>query len=184
MLASPAISANNAVRSAAVVLPDSCNYASTQLPATNAVIPHLRLGTQSYIVKSSAATDRPRDRGLISRKTLVTYRTTVYSESFSIGEWNSRSLKATGFGFEVSINRIWFPVCFSLKNISILYSFRDIHTYFVYLLKFYELTWPWTRVDNGSQAVTYDPLTHTKTDPWPIIHDPWPTGLTTQPRTS
>jgi len=31
----------------------------------------------------------------------------------------------------------------------------------------------YSRVNNGSQAVTHDPLTHTKTDPWPIIHDPW-----------
>ena len=34
-----------------------------------------------------------------------------------------------------------------------------------------------------TSSVTHDPLTHTKTDPWPIMHYPWPTRLTTQPRT-
>jgi len=31
----------------------------------------------------------------------------------------------------------------------------------------------WFTAGNGSLTVTHDPLTHSNSDPWPTIYDPW-----------
>ena len=173
MLASPAISANNVVRSAAVVLHDSCNYASTQLPATNAVIPHLRLGTQSYIVKSSAATDRPRDLGFISWKNTCNLPyNCIFGEFFN--RWMKFKVTQShwfwfrGFDKPYMISCLFFTQkCLYLVQFS---RYSHVFSIFTKILRASYMT-----LNQSRQWVTGSDIW--PTDPhknWPMTHYAWP----------
>jgi len=49
-----------------------------------------------------------------------------------------------------SIGDIWFPICLLFNNVSILYHFRDIITYFP---KLKDVTWPWPHPLKGQSII-------------------------------
>ena len=73
---------------------------------------------------------------------------------------------------------VW-PAAYDISSASVLLSVsvvRGILPPDDILVRIFHCYWPHTlqgRAGNGSLTVTHDPLTHSNSDPWPTIHDPF-----------